>query len=125
MIHHVSLGTNDLARSQRFYDAVLPIVGIQLMAQDDGGLGYGSGTFHFSIQIPIDGEPAAVGNGTHMPFALGGRAVVGRLHAPALAPGGTDDGPPALRPDYDANYYGAFVRDPDGHKIEAMTYSAR
>ena len=56
MIHHVSVGTNDVERSKRFYDAVLPIVGIHLMAEEEGGLGYGSGTFHFS---DISGIPEA------------------------------------------------------------------
>lgn len=49
MIHHVSVGTNDVGRSKRFYDAVLPIVGLVPMAEDESGLGYGSGTFHFSV----------------------------------------------------------------------------
>src|SRR5690606_9786748 len=74
MIHHVSVGTNDLERSKRFYDAVLPILGISRMAEDEGGLGYGSGTFHFSVQIPIDGERATVGNGSHIAFAVEERA---------------------------------------------------
>lgn len=125
MIHHVSVGTNDLARSKRFYDAVLPIVGIQPMAEDAGGLGYGSGTFHFSVQVPIDGTPATVGNGSHIAFAVENRDMVDRFYAAALAHGGSGAGEPGLRPDYDANYYGAFVLDPDGHKIEAVTYSAK
>lgn len=125
MIHHVSLGTNDLERSKRFYDAVLPILGIAPMAEDEGGLGYGSGTFHFSVQTPIDGSPATVGNGTHIAFSVEDRAMVDRFYSAALANGGSDDGAPGTRPDYDANYYAAFVRDPDGHKIEAVTYSAK
>ncbi|MGO8081190.1 VOC family protein [Rhizobium leguminosarum] len=125
MIHHVSVGTNDVARSKRFYDAVLPIVGIVPMAEDEGGLGYGCGKFHFSVQVPIDGKPATVGNGTHIAFAVEDRSMVNRFYAAALKYGGSDDGAPGLRPSYDANYYGAFVRDPDGHKIEAMTYSAK
>lgn len=76
MIHHVSVGTNDVRRSKRFYDAVLPIVGIMPMAEDEGGLGYGSGTFHFSVQVPIDGRPATVGNGTHIAFAVEDRSMV-------------------------------------------------
>ena len=51
--------------------------------------------------------------------------MVDRFYRAALDNGGRDDGAPGLRPDYDANYYAAFVRDPDGHKIEAMTYSAK
>lgn len=125
MIHHVWLGTNNVARSKRFYDAVLPIIGLTLMAEEEGGLGYGSGTFHFSVQIPIDGKPATVGNGTHIAFAAEDRSMVDRFYAAALTHGGSGDGAPGLRPAYDANYYGAFVRDPDGHKIEAVTYSAK
>ena len=125
MIHHVSIGTNDVELSKAFYDAVLPIVGIHLMAAEESGLGYGSGTFHFSVQVPIDGKTATVGNGTHIAFAVEDRAMVDRFYAAALGHGGSGDGKPGLRPDYDANYYGAFVRDPDGHKIEAVTYSAK
>jgi len=125
VIHHVSVGTNDVVRSKRFYDAVLPIVGIMPMAEDEGGLGYGSGTFHFSVQVPIDGRPATVANGAHIAFAAEDRSMVDRFYAVALDHGGSDEGPPGLRPDYDANYYGDVVRDPDGHKIEAVTYSAK
>jgi len=125
MIHHVSVGTNDIARSRRFYDAVLPIVGITFLAADEGGLGYGSGTFHFSVQVPIDGAPASVGNGSHVAFAVEDCGMVDHFHATPLANGGSDDGAPGLRPTYDAHYYGAFVRDPDGNKIEAVTYSSR
>ncbi|WP_063799901.1 VOC family protein [Bradyrhizobium jicamae] len=125
MIHHVSVGTNDVGRSKRFYDAVLPIVGIMLMADDEGGLGYGSGTFHFSVQVPIDGRPATVGNGSHIAFAVEDRSMVDRFYAAALDHGGRGSGAPGLRPAYDAHYYGAFVRDPDGHKIEVVTYAAK
>ena len=125
MIHHVSVGTNDLARSKRFYDGLLPTVGMMLMAEDERGLGYGGGTMLFSVEVPFDGKPATVGNGAHIAFAAEDRAMVDRFHAAALDHGGSDDGAPGLRPVYDANYYGAFVRDPDGHKIEAVTYSAK
>ncbi len=101
MIHHVSVGTNDVERSKLFYDAVLPIVGIHLMAEDEGGLGYGSGTFHFSVQVPIDGKPATVGNGTHIAFAVEDRAMVARFYAAALDNGGSGDGKPGLRPPLD------------------------
>ncbi len=124
MIHHVSVGTNDVASSRRFYDAVLPIVGLERMAQDETGLGYGSGTFHFSVQVPIDGAPASVGNGSHVAFAVEDRARVDRFYAVATTNGGRGEGPPGLRTAYDAHYYAAFVRDPDGHKIEVVTYAA-
>ncbi|MBR0665456.1 VOC family protein [Roseomonas hellenica] len=125
MIHHVSVGTNDVGRARRFYDAVLPILGILPMRHADTGLDYGSGQFLFSVETPVDGRPATVGNGSHVAFAAGRRAMVDQFHAAALAHGGTSDGAPGLRPEYDPNYYGAFVRDPDGNKIEAVTYSAK
>jgi len=125
VIHHVSVGTNDVERSRRFYDAVLPGLGILPLSHDKAGLGYYCGTFHFSVQVPIDGHPASAGNGSHVAFAVEDRSMVDRFHEAALANGGTDDGAPGLRADYDAQYYAAFVRDPDGHKIEAVTYNSR
>jgi catechol 2,3-dioxygenase-like lactoylglutathione lyase family enzyme len=65
------------------------------------------------------------GNGVHVAFEALDRAMVDRFHAIALANGGTDDSPPGVRPQYDENYYSAFVQDPDGNKIEAVTHSAR
>ena len=125
MIHHVSVGTNDLKRSKRFYDAVLPIVGILSLSEAEDGVGYSCGTLHFSMQVPIDGKPATVGNGSHVAFAVENRGMVDRFYAVALENGGTSDGPPGVRKTYDPNYYAAFVKDPDGNKIEAVTYSAR
>lgn len=125
MIHHVSVGSNDIARARRFYDAVLPILGMLPMRQSETALDYGSGQFLFSVETPVDGEPATVGNGSHVAFAAGRRGLVDQFHATALAHGGSSDGAPGLRPEYDPNYYGAFVRDPDGNKIEAITYSAK
>ncbi len=125
MIHHVSVGTNDLAKSRAFYDAVLPAVGLGLMKSSQQAADYGSGQLIFSVETPVDGQPATAGNGTHIAFAAEDRAMVDRFYAEALAYGGSSDGAPGLRPEYDANYYGAFVRDPDGNKIEAVTYSAK
>lgn len=125
MIHHVSVGTNDLARSRRFYDAVLSTIGLAFMAADEEGIGWGSGQMSFSVQVPLDGSPATIGNGSHICFAAEDREMVDRFHAAALEHGGTSDGEPGLRPKYDQHYYGAFVRDPDGNKVEAVTYSAK
>ncbi len=86
---------------------------------------YGITDFLFSLETPVDGKPASPGNGVHVAFRAGDRAMVEEFYRTALAHGGTDDGPPGLRPEYDPNYYGAFVRDPDGNKIEAVTYSAK
>lgn len=124
MIHHVSVGTNDLPRAIAFYDAVLPGLGLRRILDDPGeGMHYGTGHIEFST-IRTD-APATAGNGVHIAFGVEDRAMVDAFHAAALASGGSDDGSPGLRPEYDAHYYAAFVRDPDDNKIEAVTYSAK
>ena len=121
MIDHVSLGTNDVARAKAFYTPVLAVLDIKLQAEEENELLYGAGTFVISIVVPLDSKPATAGNGTHIAFAAKDRAMVDRFYEVAMAHGGSEDGSPGLRPNYDAHYYGAFVRDPDGNKIEALT----
>jgi len=125
MIHHVSLGTNDLGRARAFYDRVLGVLGLRLLKEDGESLDCGVATIMFSLETPVDGKPAGPGNGVHIAFIAGGPEMVDEFHRIALENGGKDDGPPGLRPKYNANYYGAFVRDPDGNKIEAVTHAAR
>ncbi|WP_375285712.1 VOC family protein [Sphingomonas sp.] len=125
MIHHVSVGSNDIAAARRFYETVMPLVGLALMKSAETALDFGSGMLAFSVETPKDGKPATVGNGSHVAFGVEDRGAVDAFYAAALANGGTCDGKPGLRPEYDAHYYGAFVRDPDGNKIEAVTYSAK
>ncbi|KAA2213289.1 VOC family protein [Teichococcus oryzae] len=125
MIHHLSFGTSDIGRAAAFYDAVLAVVGLRRIRRDEAGVHYGTGDILFSLVRPVDGRPASPGNGAHVAFAAADRAMVDAFHRAALAHGGTEDGPPGLRPEYNAHYYGAFLRDPDGNKIEAVTHSAR
>lgn len=125
MIHHLSLGTNDLEKARAFYDPVLGLLGLRLLKEDDKSLDYGVGMVLFSLETPVDGKPATPGNGVHVAFTAEDPDMVDEFYRVALAHGGTGDGKPGLRPEYNANYYGAFVRDPDGNKIEAVTHSAR
>ena len=125
MLSHVSLGTNDAARAAAFYDPVLAVLGIRRLGERDGSLDYGTSTMFFSLEKPTDGRPASVGNGVHIAFMADGRAMVDEFYRAALANGGSDAGPPGLRPEYDAHYYGAFVRDPDGNKLEAVSFAAK
>ena len=124
MIHHASVGSSDLARSRIFYQAVIPLLGYRLVSEDAQSLDYGAGDVAFSVERPLDGKPASGGNGTHIAFKARDRASVDAFYRAGLESGGRDAGAPGLRPDYDANYYGAFLFDPDGNKVEAVTYSA-
>lgn len=121
MIHHVSFGTSDAERARKFYDPVLAVLGIRCMNMRNGSVDYGTSTLLFSLENPLDGKPATAGNGSHVAFAAEDRVMVDEFYRVALANGGRDAGAPGLRPEYDAHYYGAFVFDPDGNKIEALT----
>jgi catechol 2,3-dioxygenase-like lactoylglutathione lyase family enzyme len=125
MIHHVSLGSNDLVRARQFYDAVMPILGLRLLKSGDGAAHYGVGEIIFSLQRPLNRKPASAGNGVHIAFPARTRAMVDDFYAEGLRHGGVSDGKPGLRPEYDANYYGAFLYDPDGNKVEAVTFAAK
>ncbi|HYF42073.1 MAG TPA: VOC family protein [Ramlibacter sp.] len=120
ILSHVSLGTNDFARAKAFYDQVLATLQIPCMMEFPGAAGYGRKFPEFWIQHPHDGKAAGTANGVHVAFLANSKEEVDAFHAKALSLGGQDDGAPGLRPEYDKGYYAAFVRDLDGHKIEAM-----
>ena len=119
ILSHVSIGTNDFDRAVAFYESALATLGCRRVSAHPGAVAFGKAFPEFWVQTPIDGAPAAVGNGTHVGFIAPTREAVDAFHAAALRAGATDDGPPGPRPHYGAPYYGCFVRDPDGHKIEA------
>ncbi|MFC7400046.1 VOC family protein [Chelatococcus sp. GCM10030263] len=125
MIHHVSLGTNDVARARAFYDPLLSLLGLRLIKADEKSADYGTGDVLFSLETPVDGRPASPGNGVHVAFLARDRAMVQAFHDTGLAHGGTSDGEPGVRPEYDDNYYAAFLRDPDGNKVETVTFAAK
>ncbi|MCJ0765649.1 VOC family protein [Variovorax terrae] len=120
VMSHVSLGTNDFARAKAFYDAVLATLQIRCVMEHPGAAAYGREFPEFWVQQPFDGGPAQTANGVHFAFLAQSAEEVRAFHATALALGARDDGPPGPRPLYGPPYYGAYVRDLDGHKIEAM-----
>jgi catechol 2,3-dioxygenase-like lactoylglutathione lyase family enzyme len=131
MIDHFSLPVSDLRKSKPFYEAVLGTLGyLSLQAQVFDGysaFGFGDdpdGEPPFWIGGPAEASPdkAVTPEGRHIAFAARSRAMVDAFHAAGLAAGGTDNGPPGLRPHYHANYYAAFLLDPDGHRIEAVCH---
>ena len=120
IISHLSIGTNDMKRAVAFYDAVLSVLGCKKLREFRGAVAYGKLLPEFWVQTPIDGQAATVGNGSHFCFLATSKEAVHAFHEAALGAGASDDGPPGPRPNYDKRYYGAFARDPDGHKIEAV-----
>jgi catechol 2,3-dioxygenase-like lactoylglutathione lyase family enzyme len=120
VVSHVSIGTNDIDRAAAFYDKVLATLGCTRVMQYPGAVAYGKAYPEFWVQTPIDGYPASTGNGMHIGFIAPTKGAVHAFHDAALASGGEDSGAPGPRPHYGDRYYGCFVRDPDGHKVEAV-----
>ncbi|MCY1420501.1 hypothetical protein D9M71_361230 [compost metagenome] len=119
ILSHISLGTNDFERAVAFYDKVLPTLGCKRIMEHPGAVAYGREYPEFWVQTPIDGRPASVGNGTHFGFFAPSKEAVLAFFEAALDAGAQGDGAPGPRPEYGDPYYGCFVRDLDGHKIEA------
>lgn len=124
IISHVSLGTNRFEEAVAFYDKVLGALGIGrvLDLTEHGAIAYGRAFPEFWIQLPHDRQPAQAANGVHVAFLAETPAEVDAFHAAAIEAGATDDGAPGPRPHYGEQYYGCFLRDLDGHKIEAMAW---
>ncbi|MBB6093151.1 catechol 2,3-dioxygenase-like lactoylglutathione lyase family enzyme [Povalibacter uvarum] len=119
ILSHVSIGTNNFDRARDFYDRVLPTLGCKRVMEHPGAVAYGKLYPEFWVQTPIDGKAAAVGNGTHFGFVAPSKEAVHAFYDAAIAAGARGDGAPGPREEYGAPYYGCFLRDLDGHKIEA------
>lgn len=130
MIHHISLGAQEIERAVRFYDAVLTPLGYvrvwtDLRPGEQGqAVGYGPPGSGDKLAIKQVAQPMLGIPGLHVAFAASSRAAVMAFHAAALAAGGRDNGPPGLRPEYGPDYYAAFVVDPEGHRLEAVCKAA-
>lgn len=121
MFSHVMVGTADLERSRRFYDAVLGTLGVKPGFQDRHRIFWRSPTGVFGSTLPINGQPATVGNGGTIGFACTSSEQVDAWHAAGVANGGvTCEDPPGIREGAAGRMYLAYLRDPDGHKLCAM-----
>ncbi|WDE00252.1 VOC family protein [Thalassomonas actiniarum] len=118
-ICHASIGTNDLSRAKAFYCPVLKTLDIELVSEYEHALAFGKGYPEFWVQIPFDKKAMTVGNGTHFGFMAKSKLQVDNFYQQALLSGAECNGKPGARPDYGEPYYGCFVIDPEGHKIEA------
>jgi catechol 2,3-dioxygenase-like lactoylglutathione lyase family enzyme len=118
MFSHVMLGTNDLERAVKFYDALLGTLGIGPGAIDRHRAFWRTRTGVFSMSLPINGQPATVGNGGTLGFAGTSTEQVDAFHAAGIANGGvTCEDPPGIRQGPAGRLYLAYLRDPDGNKI--------
>lgn len=133
MLDHISIRVTDYARSKQFYEAALAPLGYALAMENESGAGFRKGYIpSFWIkrgdptQARVPAQPAAGcgGPAVHVAFASDDRRAVDAFYHAALAAGARDNGAPGLRPNYHANYYGAFVLDPDGYNIEAVCHKA-
>ena len=127
MFSHIFIGVSDFPRALAFYRALMPVLGVQERFCEPGRpwAGWQSSPDPrplLLIGTPFDGQPHTPGNGAMTAFMASSRAMVDLAHAAALAHGGRCEGPPGLRPEYHANYYGAFVLDPDGNNVEAVCH---
>ncbi len=126
MLDHVSITVSDLERAARFYDAVMAALGVPCVNRGAEAIGYGirnrpHDDGHSYISIHAGAGPIHADR-RHWCFRAPDRAAVNAFHAAGIAHGGADDGPPGLRPHYHAQYYAAFLHDPDGNRVEAVCH---
>lgn len=124
MLDHISVGVSDFERALKFYDAIMKALGHDRLfgEAENGFMAYGPERGFFIINTPIEPERGQVqaNNGAHYCFNAPSPEAVDAFYKAALEHGAVDGGAPGLRPHYAADYYAAFVLDPDGHKLEAM-----
>lgn len=118
MFSHIMIGTNDLTRSKAFYDATLGALGVPPGHIDRHRVFWRANGGVFGVTIPINGQPAAIGNGETFGFACTSEEQVRAWHEAGLAHGGTAcEDPPGVREGAAGRLYLAYLRDPDGHKL--------
>lgn len=122
MIDHISVGVADLERAARFYEATLAALGLSRLVTRPATIGFGKAYPEFWINLRAGMAHVPPESGTHICLRAKSAGEVDAFHAAALATGGRSDGAPALRPHERVKYYAAFVVDPDGNRIEAVTF---
>ena len=123
MIDHISIAVRDIKAAESFYTALLAPLGLSKLREwPDAAIGYGKKYPEFWINRRSEMTPVTQDSGVHICLRAQSAEAVNAFHAAALASGGTSDGAPGLRAEYNDRYYAAFVRDPDGNRIEAVTF---
>ena len=124
MIDHVSVGVSDLKRAARFYEAALTPLGLSRLVTRPATVGFGKSYPEFWINLRAEMAPVAPESGVHICLRAKSPEEVDAFHAAALKAGGSSGGAPGLRPHDRVRYYAAFIADPDGNRIEAVTFPA-
>ncbi len=122
MIDHVSVAVRDLGQATRFYAAVLGAIGYEKLVVRPQTVGFGKSYPEFWVNLRAAMTPVAGDSGAHVALRVRTTELVEAFHGAALAAGGSCDGAPGLRPQHGEGYYAAFIRDPDGNRIEAVTF---
>ena len=123
MIDHTSIAVRDLKKGEAFYAALLAPLGLaKLREWPDAAIGFGKKYPEFWINRRAAMDRVADDSGVHICLRAPSAEAVDAFHAAALKAGGTSDGAPGVRPEYHQTYYAAFIRDPDGNGIEAVTF---
>jgi len=122
MIDHISIGVSDLEASTAFYEPILAAIGLTKLADRADTVGFGKKYPEFWINRRRGMAPVTADSGVHVCLRVRSESAVDAFHTGALAAGAADTGAPGLRPEYSANYYGAFIQDLDGNKIEVVTF---
>jgi len=124
MIDHVSVGVSDIERSARFYESTLATLGLSRLVTRPATVGFGKAYPAFWINFRSGMAPVAPDSGVHICLRAKSPEEVDAFHAAALKAGGSSGGAPGLRPHDRVRYYAAFIADPDGNRIEAVTFPA-
>jgi catechol 2,3-dioxygenase-like lactoylglutathione lyase family enzyme len=122
MIDHISVGVADLDRAARFYEPVLAALGLARLVSRPATIGFGKTYPEFWLNLRAGMTMVSHESGTHICLRARTTGEVDAFHAAAVAAGGVSDGAPGLRPHDRVKYYAAFVIDPDGNRIEAVTF---
>jgi catechol 2,3-dioxygenase-like lactoylglutathione lyase family enzyme len=122
VIDHVSVAVRDIAAATRFYETVLATIGITKLEVRPATVGFGKTYPEFWINLRSDLIQPSRDSGAHVCFRARSSELVDAFHAAALAAGASSDGAPGLRPAHGKGYYATFIRDPDGNRIEAVTF---
>jgi catechol 2,3-dioxygenase-like lactoylglutathione lyase family enzyme len=120
MIDHISFGVRDIEAAKQFYDAVLKPLGIVRLYGGADFAAYGRSDKKDDLSIHQAGEGWVPDPKVHIAFCAPSRAAVEAFHRQGLQAGGLDDGGPAIRDEYAEDYFAAFLKDPDGQRIEAV-----